>query len=133
MFSEIEQEEIINQFLGEEKDEEELWKKPQENANKIIDILNEKSNKHRKEIATIETKTVTPIKNAILKLKADNDYGYLEVEKYDDYWKHKMSKYDNLLEIHKKANRYVCSKERLEKANFKIIEASDRFFQNLHC
>ena len=132
MFSEIEQEEIINQFLGEEKNEEELWENPQENANKIIDLLNEKASKHLNEIITIETKTFTPIKNAILKYHSDQGH-ILYFERYDDYWKNKMYKYKHILEIHKKANRYVCSKERLEKANFKILEASDRFNQNLHC
>ena len=37
MFSEIEQEEIINQFLGEEKDkEEELWEDPQKMQRKSL-------------------------------------------------------------------------------------------------
>ena len=133
MFSEIEQEEIINQFLDEEKDEEEeLWENPQKNAKKIIDILNEKASKHWNEIKTIETKTFTPIKNAILKFESDHGRR-LYFERYDDYWKNKMYRYTNLLEIHKNANRYVCSKERLEKTNFKILEASDRFNCNLHC
>ena len=132
MFSEIEQEEVINQFLGEEKNEEELWENPLENANKIIDILNKKTTKHMNEILTIETKTFTPIKNAILKYQSDQGRRQ-EFERYDDYWKNKMYRYRDFLEIHKKANRYVCSKERLEKAKFKILEASDRFNQNLHC
>ena len=132
MFSEIEQEEIINQFLGEEKNEEELWENPRKNAKKIIDILNEKASKHFKEIKTIETKSFTPIKNAILKYHSDQGHR-LDFERYDDYWKNKMHRYTKLLEIHKNANRYVCSKERLEKTNFKILEASDRFNQNLHC
>ena len=114
MFSEIEQEEIINQFLGEKEDEKELWEDPQKNAKKIIDILNEKASKHRNEIITIETKTFTPIKHAILKYQSDHGRRQ-ELERYDDYWKNKMRRYDNLLEIRKNANRYVCSKERLEK------------------
>ena len=132
MFSHEEQEQIINEFLNAcgEKQEEDF--KPQ------YDRLNTQAGEHILQIKNIETKNYVPIKEAILKFmeQAQNgrnllDEPYVYTRKFT--WFKSLSKYTNLLNIHKKGTRYVCSKERLEQIDFKIIEAPSTLHRNWHC
>ena len=41
--------------------------------------------------------------------------------------------YGDVLQIHKKGKYYVCSKERLEHIDFKIVEAPRNYYNSWHC
>ena len=128
-FTEVEQEEIINEFLNAcgEKQEQEEQEEPEEDFKLQYDRLLSKAGEHIIHIKQIETKNYVPIKEAILKFmeQAQNGRNYLDepyVYTRKLTWFKKLSAYTNLLNIHKKGTRFVCSKERLEQIDFKIIE-----------
>ena len=133
MFSYEEQEEIINIFLSAcgEKQEEEDFKTEYDKL--LLTTAN-----HIFQLEQIETKNYVPIKQAILKFmeQAQNGRNYLD-EPYvytpKFTWSKSLSKYTNWLNIHKKGNRFVCSKERLEQIDFRIIEAPSKYYNNWHC
>ena len=136
MFSYEEQEEIINEFLtacGEKQEEPE-----EEDFKTQYDKLLLTTANHIFQLEQIETKNFVPIKQAILKFmeQAQNGRNYLD-EPYvytpKFTWFKSLSKYTNWLNIHKKGNRFVCSKERLEQIDFKIIEAPSKYYNNWHC
>ena len=137
MFSYDEQEEIINEFLtacGEKQEE------PEEEADfkTQYDKLLLTTANHIFQLEQIETKNFVPIKQAILNFmeQAPNGRNYLD-EPYvytpKFTWFKSLSKYTNWLNIHKKGNRFVRSKERLEQIDFKIIEAPSKYYNNWHC
>ena len=92
---------------------------------------------HMFQLEQIETKNYVPIKQAILKFveQAQDGRNYLD-EPYvytpKFTWHKKLQKY-HWLEIHKQGTRYVCSKERLEHIDFKLVEAPSRLYRCWHC
>ena len=65
-----------------------------------------------RQVMKIETQNFIPIKFALLKFYEEDDVKNIDMY---EYRRKKMVKdYGQLLEIHKKKNYYVCSKEKLE-------------------
>ena len=135
MFSYEEQEEIINEFLtacGEKQEELE-----KEDFKTQYDKLLVTAANHIFQLEQVETKNFVPIKQAILKFmeQAQNGRNYLD-EPYvytpKFTWHKKLQKY-HWLEIHKQGTRYVGSKERLERIDFKVVEAPSKYYNNWHC
>ena len=137
IFTEAEQEEIINEFLtacGELQEEPE----EQEDFKTQYDRLGSKAGEHIFHIKQIETKNYVPIKQAILKFmeQAQDGRNYLNepyVYTHEFTWLKSLNGYTNLLNIHKQGTRYVCSKERLEHIDFKVIEAPSKLYRCWHC
>ena len=135
-FTEAEQQEIINEFLtacGEKQEEPE----EQEDFKTQYDKLLLTTANHIFQLEQIETINYVPIKHAILKFmeQAQDGRNYLD-EPYvytpKFTWHKKLQKY-HWLEIQKQGTRYVCSKERLEYIDFKIIEAPSKLYRCWHC
>ena len=138
MFSHDEQEEIINIFLtacGEKQEEPE--EEEETDFKTQYDRLLLTTANHIFQLEQIETKNYVPIKQAILKFMEQVQDGrnylnepYVYTPKFS--WYKKLQKY-HWLEIHKQGTRYVCSKERLEQIDFKIIEPPTKYYNNWHC
>ena len=84
---------------------------------KMLDLLCSKNNHV---VRKTETKNFVPIKYAMMKLYNKNDVKNIDMYEYRrDIM---IKEYGRILNIHKKGNRYVCSKERLDVIDFDIIE-----------
>ena len=132
MFSHEEQEEIINTFLAnidkkeekkEQKDKIKKIKKPKTKA--VHNSSNVEA--HNKKINKIETKNYVPIKDAILKYYNKNDEKDVRY-RYDLRLDKMIKNHGDILQIHKKGNKYVCSKERLEKMDFNITKETEEYY-----
>ena len=134
-FTEVEQEEIINEFLTACEEKEEQQK---EDFKTQYDRLLLTTANHILRLEQIETKNYVRIKQAILKFmeQAQDGRNYLD-EPYvytpKFTWFKSLSRYTNLLNIQKKGTRFVCSKERLEYIDFKTIESPSILHRNWHC
>ena len=132
-----EQEEVINEFLCNINEMEEEEPEEQEDFKTQDDRLLLTTANHIFRLEQIETKNYVPIKQAILKFieQAQDGRNYLD-EPYvytpKFTWHKKLQKY-HWLEIHKQGTRYVCSKERLEHIDFKVVEAPSRLYRCWHC
>ena len=104
IFTEAEQEEIMNEFLsncGEEQEQEEQ----KEDFKAVYNRLKIEAENYCRKIKEIETKTYVPIKKALMKY-----YDKSDAKDIDDYdWcRNKMiQKYSDILEIHKK-RKQIC-------------------------
>ena len=128
-FTEAEQEEIINKFLtacGEkqEEPEEKYFKTTYERLN--IEVEN-----YCRTIKNIETKTYVPIKYALMKYYNKSDQK--DIDHYEWCRNKMIEKYNYILQTHKKGNRYVCSKERLEQIDFDEMEKAENYYRSWHC
>ena len=140
MFSEIEMEDIINEFLNKVKPEEEVEEEEIEEDEIKKSFITERRfekecNEHFKIINKIETKTYIPLKNAMIKYmqQTGNDYivreanGYSYSIKTSNWWYLSFRGIGDFIEIQKSGNRWVCSKEKLDAVDFYILNRYRRF------
>ena len=128
-FTEAEQEEIINKFLtacGEKQEEPE-----EEDFKTTYERLNIEVENYCRTIKNIETKTYVPIKYALMKYYNKSDQK--DIDHYEWCRNKMIEKYNYILQIHKKGNRYVCSKERLEQIDFNRMERAKNYYRSWHC
>ena len=88
---------------------------------KVLDLLCSENN-HT--VRKTETKNFVPIKYAMMKLYNESDEKHIDMYKYR--LKNMIKEYEKILDIRKKGNKYVCSKERLDKIDFDIIQTCRR-------
>ena len=88
---------------------------------KVLDLLCSENN-HT--VRKTQTKNFVPIKYAMMKLYNKNDEKHIDM--YDYRRKNMMKEYEKIVDIRKKGSKYVCSKERLDKIDFDIIETCRR-------
>ena len=88
---------------------------------KVLDLLCSENN-HT--VRKTETKNFVPVKYAMTKLYNESDEKHIDMYKYR--LKNMIKEYVKILDIRKKGNKYVCSKERLDKIDFDIIQTCRR-------
>ena len=140
MFSEIEQEEIINKFLNKILPDEEVEKEDDVEDDIKKSFITERRfekecGEHFKLISKIETKNYVPLKNAMMKYmeQTGNDYIYKEAKNYSygiktsNCWYLTFRGIGNFIEIQKSGKRWVCSKEKLDAVDFFILDRYKMF------
>ena len=81
-----------------------------------------KYHNHIEELNKINIVEYCLINRAMKKYEEQTEYGYLpEAYSHSEWWKYIFEFCKDALDIKKMNNRYVCSKERLEAIDFKII------------
>ena len=92
--------------------------------------LNIKAGDDTRKVMNIETQHYIPIKFALLKYYEKDDVK--DIDMYEYRRKKIIQKYDKFLEIHKKKNYYVCSREKLEIIDFNKHKAVEDYWSNMH-
>jgi len=92
-----------------------------DNCNKKLELKNkikkEELKSHLEYINSIETLNFVPIKNALTKYRNTTSISN------SDKWivNNLRSRTYTVLQVHKKNNRWICSKERLDEIDFKVF------------
>ena len=85
------------------------------------DVIIQKYFNHINELYKIKTIELCYLKKAMEKYDEQTRNGDYSYSYYKAKWKEVFS-YCDVLDIYKKDNRYVCSKERLDAIDFNIID-----------
>ena len=87
-----------------------------------VNAIEKKYLNHIEELNKINTVEYCLINRAMKKYEEQTGFGYLpEAYSHSDWWKYIFEFCKGVLDIKKMNNRYVCSKERLDVIDFKII------------
>ena len=85
------------------------------------DVIKQKYFNQINELYKIRTIELCYLKKAMEKYEEQTGLFYRDYSYYKAMWK-KVFSYCDVLDIYKKDNRYVCSKERLDAIDFNIID-----------
>ena len=147
VFTEVEQEEIINEFLtyieqqetkiiddflseNDNKTEEEEEEEEDDSYGFVTEKRLEKEvTEHHKMINNIETKNYIPLKHAMIKYMEQtnnqriirNAGNYSYSQKTSNWWYLSFREFEWLIEIKKNGNKWICSKEKLDAVDFNIL------------
>ena len=142
VFTEVEQEEIINEFLTfiEQQETKLIDVFLSDNDNKTEEeddsygFVSEKRLKkeiteHHKMINNIETKNYIPLKHAMIKYMEQtnnqriirNAGNYSYSQNTSNWWYLSFREFEWLIEIKKNGNKWVCSKETLDAVDFNVL------------
>ena len=139
VFTEVEQEEIINEFLTyiEQQETKIIDEFLSDNDNKTEEEEDDRTEKrlekeiteHHKMINNIETKNYIPLKHAMIKYmeQTNNQHiirnagNYSYSQNTSNWWYLSFREFEWLIEMKKNGNRWVCSKEKLDAVDFNIL------------
>ena len=142
VFTEVEQEEIINEFLTyiEQQETKIIDDFLSNNDNKTEEEddsygfatekrLEKEITEHHKMINNIETKNYIPLKHARIKYmeQTNNQHinrnagNYSYSQNTSNWWYLSFREFEWLIEMKKNGNRWVCSKEKLDAVDFNIL------------
>ena len=140
VFTEVEQEEIINEFLTyiEQQETKIIDEFLSDNDNKTEEEeeddrtekrLEKEITEHHKMINNIETKNYIPLKHAMIKYmeQTNNQHiirnagNYSYSQNTSNWWYLSFREFEWLIEMKKNGNRWVCSKEKLDAVDFNIL------------
>ena len=143
VFTEVEQEEIINEFLTYIEQQEtkiidgflsDNDNKTEEEGDDSYGFVTEKRlekevTEHHKMINNIETKNYIPLKHAMIKYMEQtnnqriirNAGNYSYSQKTSNLWYLSFREFEWLIEIKKNGNKWICSKEKLDAVDFNIL------------
>ena len=142
VFTEIEQEEITNEFLtySEQQETKIIDEFLSDNDNKTEEEddscgfvtekrLEKEITEHHKMINNIETKNYIPLKLAMIKYMEQtnnqqiirNAGNYSYSQNTSNWWYLSFREFEWLVEMKKNGNRWVCIKEKLDAVDFNIL------------
>ena len=142
VFTEVEQEEIINEFLtySEQQETKIIDEFLSDNDNKTEEEddshgfvtekrLEKEITEHHKMINDIDTKIYIPLKHAMIKYMEQtnnqqiirNAGNYSYSQNTSNWWYLSFREFEWLIEMKKNGNRWVCSKEKLDAVDFNIL------------